>query len=486
MTATNLRIRQRFWTPVGKESNDGDETAASKEKRFRVFGWFEFLTMGTSVEVRLSDMILKNEFGKFSLYVGDLDSSVEESDLYNKFDAVGEVSSIRICRDRNTGSSLGYAYVNFNHHSHAEKAMKELNFVEIKGKPMRIMISKRDPSMRKSGKGNVFVKNMDKSIDNKQLAHLFSSFGIILSCKVARDASGVSKGHGFVQFYSEAAHRRAINELHGTVTDADLKTIFGEFGEITSAVVMRDGKGKSRRFGFVNFKKSEAAVTAIENLNGTTVHEKELYVGRAQKKKNRVEVLKASFKLEKIKRDVRRPKGLNLYVKNLEDSVNDKKLQDLFSEFGTITSCKVMNHSNGMSKNVGFVEFSTGEEASKAMLEMNGKMVGQKPIYVSLAQRKEERRLHPQTQFNNVVSLRPSPHQHPIFTQATAPATMLPPQLPFRGYHFQPHVMFGSRLPNGFPAMHVPNVMVPQPLYPPPLPVTLHHCLQPMMSMTLQ
>lgn len=281
--------------------------------------------------------------------------------------------------------------------------MKELNFVELKGTPMRIMFANHDPSMRRSGKGNVFVKNLAKSFDNKQLFDLFSSFGLVLSCKVALDASGVSKGYGFVQFNSEASLKHAVRTLNGsffgeqylhvcpfvsrrqwdaspvftnvyvknlapTATDADLKMIFGEFGAISSAVVMRDAKGKSRKFGFVNFENAEAAATAVEKTNGTVVDEKELYVARAQRKKNRVESLKAEFKVNKMKQDVRVPKGVNLYVKNLDDSVNDdQKLQDLFSEFGTITSCKVMVHLNGMSKGVGFVEFSTSEEASAAV-----------------------------------------------------------------------------------------------------------------------
>lgn len=251
-----------------------------------------------------------------------------------------------------------------------------LNFKEVKGKQMRIMFSKRDPSMRNSGKGNVFVKNLDKSFDNKQLFHLFSPFGLVISCKVARDASGVSMGYGFVQFYSEISVKPAITVLDGafvrsqylhvcpfvsrrqwdespvftnvyvknlseTATDADLKRIFEVFGEITSAVVMRDGKGKSRKFGFVNFEKAEAAATAVEKMNGIIVEENELYVGRAQKKKNRVKDLKYQIQLEKIRRDVRVLKGLNLYVKNLDDSVDEEKLRELFSEFGTITSCKV-------------------------------------------------------------------------------------------------------------------------------------------------
>lgn len=49
---------------------------------------------------------------------------------------------------------------------------------------------------------------------------------------------------------------------------------------------------------------------------------------------------------------------------------------------------------NGRSKGFGFVCFSAPDEATKAVTEMNGSIIGSKPLYVALAQRKEERRMH--------------------------------------------------------------------------------------------
>lgn len=256
--------------------------------------------------------------------------------------------------------------------------MELLNFTPVNGKPIRIMISNRDPSIRKSGHANVFIKNLDISIDNKALHDTFAAFGTVLSCKVAVDSNGQSKGYGFVQFESEEAAESAIIRLNGmlindkqvyvghfirhqerirangsmftnvyvknlpeTTTDDDLKDIFAAHGSITSAVVMRDSNGKSRCFGFVNFQTSDAAAVAVEKLNGTILgDDKVLYVGRAQRKSEREAELKAKYEQERLSR-FEKLQGANLYIKNLDDHVDDEKLKELFSEFGTITSCKV-------------------------------------------------------------------------------------------------------------------------------------------------
>ncbi|KAK4860186.1 hypothetical protein QYF36_018896 [Acer negundo] len=402
--------------------------------------------------------------GNASLYVGDLEQNVNESQFCN--------------------------------------AKEILNFTSINGKPIRIMYSYRDPSIRKSGYANVFIKNMDTSIDNKALHDTFSSFGAVLSCKVALDSNGQSKGYGFVQFENDEATHSAINQLNGmllndkqiydgffvrhqerdqkssspkftnvyvnnlseTTTAEDLKKVFGSYGTITSS--MKDSNGKSRCFGFVNFQSPDDAAAAVENLNGSSNGDKVWYAGRAQKRAERESELRAKFEQERISR-FEKLKAANLYLKNVDDSINDEKLKELFSEFGTITSTKVLLDPQGQSKCSSLVAFSTPEEATKALNEMNGKMIGRKPLYVAVAQRKEERKARLQVQFTQLrvpggMSPLPSgiPGYHPgavrlgpqqLYYGQGTPGLISPQAF---GYGFQQQMFLGM-CPDG------PNFMMP-------------------------
>ncbi|KAM4736373.1 polyadenylate-binding protein 1A isoform 1-T5 [Anableps anableps] len=371
-----------------------------------------------------------------SLYVGDLHPDVTEAMLYEKFSPAGPILSIRVCRDMITRRSLGYAYVNFQQPADAERALDTMNFDVIKGRPLRIMWSQRDPSLRKSGVGNIFIKNLDKSIDNKALYDTFSAFGNILSCKVVCDENG-SKGYGFVHFETHEAAERAIEKMNGMLLndrkvfvgrfksrkereaelgarareftnvyiknfgedmdDEKLKELFSKYGPALSIRVMTDENGKSKGFGFVSFERHEDAQKAVDDMNGKELNGRQVYVGRAQKKGERQNELKRKF--EQMKQDrMTRYQGVNLYVKNLDDGLDDERLRKEFSPFGTITSAKVMME-GGRSKGFGFVCFSSPEEATKAVTEMNGRIVATKPLYVALAQRKEERQAHLTNQY---------------------------------------------------------------------------------------
>ena len=95
--------------------------------------------------------------------------------------------------------------------------------------------------------------------------------------------------------------------------------------------------------------------------------------------------------------------GVNLYVKNLDDTIDDERLRLEFTPFGTITSARVM-YEEGRSRGFGFVCFTNPEEATKAVTEMNGRIIVSKPLYVALAQRKEDRKQHLASQYMQRVT----------------------------------------------------------------------------------
>jgi polyadenylate-binding protein len=190
-----------------------------------------------------------------------------------------------------------------------------------------------------------------------------------------------------------------IKNFAEEVTEEGLRDMFSEFGEITSYRVMIDETGKSKGFGFVCFQHPESAEAACNALNNKEINGKTLFVGRAQKKGERQAELREKFERQKQERMNRYQTGVNLYVKNLDDTIDDEKLKAEFVQFGNITSAKVMIDSTGRSKGFGFVCFIAPEEATKAVTEMNGKIVVSKPLYVALAQRKEDRKAHLASQY---------------------------------------------------------------------------------------
>lgn len=420
-----------------------------------------------------------NPHASATLYVGDLDPEVTEASLFEVFSAVGQLSSIRVCRDVVTRRSLGYGYVNFHNVADAERALDTMNFFAspaTKDRPLRLMWKHRDASVRKIGQGNVYIKNLDKSINNKELYDTFSAFGNIMSCKVATDSSGQSRGFGFVHFEAPESAEAAMKRVDGMLlagrkvfvgpflskrereergqisraftnvyvknidesicTEEKLRELFEPYGEVTSIHVPAtpapsgsDAAPTPKGFAFINFAKPDEAAAATEALDGKEIASKALYVGRAQKKSERDAELRQkheSFRQERMQKY----QGVNLYVKNLSDEIDDDRLRQEFAAYGTITSCKLMRDERGNSRGFGFVCFTQPEEATKAVTELNGRFVGSKPIYVALAQRKEDRRMQLEAQRAvGVLRMPPAPDM-PLAPSYPGPAPLFYQQSP--------------------------------------------------------
>ncbi|MEJ5028039.1 RNA-binding protein [Comamonas sp. MYb21] len=82
-----------------------------------------------------------------------------------------------------------------------------------------------------------------------------------------------------------------------------------------------------------------------------------------------------------------------IYVGNLPYSVTDASLEENFSEFGAVTSAKVMmDRDTGRSKGFGFVEMASADVAQAAIDALNGRSVDGRQIVVNLARPREESR----------------------------------------------------------------------------------------------
>lgn len=185
-----------------------------------------------------------------------------------------------------------------------------------------------------------------------------------------------------------------VKNIASDVTEDELRDLFGAFGTVSSLLIQRDDSNNSKGFGFVNFVNAEDAERAVDQLHDSDYYGKKLFVSRAQKKSEREDELRRQH-LQELRVEKPQPKfqGVNLYVKNLAEEVNDELLRKEFSKYGQITSAKVMrDETTGLSKGFGFVCFTSPEDATEAVLKMNGFKMHTKEIYVALAQRKEDRR----------------------------------------------------------------------------------------------
>merc|ERR1719361_411181 len=92
-----------------------------------------------------------------------------------------------------------------------------------------------------------------------------------------------------------------VKNLSPDVDDTKLTEMFINFGAITSAKVMKEASGKSRGFGFVAFEKKEAATRAIHEMTNTLHHGKPLYVSRAQTKAFRQTFIMKQLRSKRIR-----------------------------------------------------------------------------------------------------------------------------------------------------------------------------------------
>lgn len=145
-----------------------------------------------------------------------------------------------------------------------------------------------------------------------------------------------------------------VNYLPQNLTDDEFAMLFQKYGNVTASKVVRDrATGYSYGFGFIDYATEEEAERAVNGLNGSQLQHKRIKVAFSRQGDN--------------------IKGANLYIRNLPKTATIHDVEQAFSPYGTIVQTRVLtDHSTGQSKGVGFVLYSTKEEAEYARQNTDG------------------------------------------------------------------------------------------------------------------
>ena len=88
-----------------------------------------------------------------NIYVGDLAFNVTEDDLQSAFEEHGQVSSVNIIKDRETGRSRGFAFVEMPDGAEARQAIEKLNLASLDGRSITCNEARDKPSRPRRGGG---------------------------------------------------------------------------------------------------------------------------------------------------------------------------------------------------------------------------------------------------------------------------------------------------------------------------------------------
>jgi len=274
-----------------------------------------------------------------SLYIGNIHEKVVEGLLFDIFSMFGPIESCKLIKDKNTGLSAGYGFVDYFEHGSAAAALQNIAGKLLYG--LEIKVNWAFASGQKedtTGHFHIFVGDLSPDIDDKALQTAFSPFGGITDARVMWDqSSGRSRGYGFVAFRRREDAQKALTEMNGEW-----------LGNRQIRCNWANQKGSA---GLPEEMQFNAAPQPQYNsgLDYATI------VSQGG------------------------PTNTTVYVGNVSAEVSEHQLRSLFIQYGLLEEIKLQ-----ADKGFAFVRYQTHEQAAKAIVGTHGRVIGNgRPIRCS-------------------------------------------------------------------------------------------------------
>ncbi|XP_057428180.1 polyadenylate-binding protein RBP47C-like isoform X2 [Lotus japonicus] len=266
-----------------------------------------------------------------TIWVGDLHHWMDENYLHRCFASIGEINSIKVIRNKSTGLSEGYGFVEFYSHSTAEKVLQTYAGMLMPNteQPFRLNWATFSTGDKRSDNVpdlSIFVGDLAGDVTDTMLHETFANkYPSVKAAKVVFDANtGRSKGYGFVRFGDDNERSQAMNEMNGVYCSS-----------------------RPMRIGAATPRKSSGYQQGGQS-NGTS--------SQSEAESN----------------------NTTIFVGGLDPNVNAEDLRQPFSQYGEIVSVKIP-----VGKGCGFVQFANRNNAEEALQKLNGTTIGKQTVRLS-------------------------------------------------------------------------------------------------------
>ncbi|KAL9644579.1 hypothetical protein ABK040_015318 [Willaertia magna] len=314
-----------------------------------------------------------------TLWMGDLEDFMDEDYVKKLFgnDIRSSITSIKIIRDRSSGKSQGYGFLEFSTIEIAKAVLDTYTGKPIPSLPNKIYrlnwashgSGKAAGTTTSSSTGttigtkettvSIFVGDLAPDVTDYMLEQTFKNkFQSVRGAKVVMDQrTGISKGYGFVKFADEEEMLRAMNEMQG---------VYISSRPVKISHAANNFKGIWANNPASSVPNMSAAMGMNPMLQNMPIQQQQM-----------VDDNQPSTTI--ITTDPLEQENTTVYVGNLAPNTDEKKLREYFQQYGPITSIKIPTNSS----NCGFINFTRPEHAERAILEMRGVEINGNRVRVS-------------------------------------------------------------------------------------------------------
>lgn len=423
-----------------------------------------------------------------TLYIGNLDKTVTENLIFDRFSRYGKIIRFSIMRDKIRNESRGFAFIEFQNIKDAEAAKNQLNNEKLQTRYIRVMW--KGDHKKAETNANVFVREIDPAISQNDLESFFQRFGPVLSSYLSVNEKGDSNKYGYIQYRQADDAQKClqaasegkltvgennviveifktkteredlrqqnmrniyIREMPENVSEDDIRAVLKKFGKVTNMITNKSPEHHSS-YALVAMEKRDEAAAVIAELNGKTDafknQDKPLFVTWH---KNKSQLKEERRKARDVDRD------LTLYMRNLKAEITKPQLEELLKSLGTtfqwmnirpFEATEAPNSNEKYKTQYAFIKMNSKDQVQTVLGKKDSKEVQalfhkEKP-FIDIAMPKQDRERMKAIQQRGRFPQQPM-GMHPYLR---FPQMMFPPQLP---WGMQPQQMRGGAYPGQGP-----------------------------------